>query len=96
MSNHRDRGNYRTYPTRVFRCANKKKGDLFKGLVLYFYKLKYKTVNIFVRFGVNKIRVPRGIGQHPLGYGPYDPYAIAYGPYGLRRVTTALKKYFLH
>jgi hypothetical protein len=69
---------------------------LFKGLFLYFYKLKRKIVNIFVGFCINKIIVPRGIGQHPLGSGPYDPYAYAYSAYGLRRVTTVLKGYFLH
>jgi hypothetical protein len=49
-----------------------------------------------VGFCVNKIIVPRGIGQHPLESEPYDPYADAYGPYGLRRVTTILKGYYLH
>jgi hypothetical protein len=58
---------------------------------LYFYKLKCKTVNIIVVFCADKINVPRGIGQCPLGSGPYNPYAIAYGPYKLRRVTTTLK-----
>jgi hypothetical protein len=35
-------------------------------------------------FFVNRIIVPRGLGQHPLGSGPYDLYADAYGLYGLR------------
>jgi hypothetical protein len=51
---------------------------------LYFYKLKCKTVNIFMGFCINKIIVSRGIGQHSLGSGPYDPYANAYSQYGLR------------
>jgi hypothetical protein len=42
-------------------------------------------------FYVDKIKVFRGIGQYPLRTEPYDLYAIAYGPYGLRQVTTALK-----
>jgi hypothetical protein len=62
----------------------KKKGGLFKELFLYFYKLKYKIVNIFMGFYINKIIVSRGIGQYPLGSGPYDPYE-------LRRVMTVLK-----
>jgi hypothetical protein len=68
---------------------NKGEG-LFKRLFLYFYKLKCKTVNIFVGFYINKIIVFRGVGQHPLGSGPYDLCAYAYGPYGLRRVMTVL------
>jgi hypothetical protein len=33
--------------------------------------------------------------SNPLGAGPYDPYASAYGPYGLRQVTTIPKDWFL-
>jgi hypothetical protein len=58
---------------------------------LYFYKLRCETVNVFMSFCINEIKIPRGIGQYPLGSGPYDPYTIAYGPYGPRQVTTALK-----
>jgi hypothetical protein len=53
-----------------------KKGGSFRGLILYFYKLKCKIVNIFMGFCVDKIKVPRGIGQHPIESGPYDPYVI--------------------
>jgi hypothetical protein len=60
-------------------------------LVLYFYKLKCKIVNIFMSFCINKIKVSKGIDQHPLRSGSYNLYVIAYGIYKLRQVTTALK-----
>jgi hypothetical protein len=31
----------------------------------------------------------------PLRSRPYDPYAYAYGPYGLRQVTVILRDWFL-
>jgi hypothetical protein len=62
---------------------------------LYFYKLKCNIVNVFVDFYINKIIVPRSIGQHPLGSGPYDLYANAYGPYGLRHVIYQIKSKFI-
>jgi hypothetical protein len=53
-------------------------------MVLTTYNWKQKTINIFVSFELNKIKMSRGIDQFQLGFGAYDLYAIVYGLYGHR------------
>jgi hypothetical protein len=49
-------------------------------------------MNIFVDFVLIKIRIFRGISQFPLGSRPYGSYALTYGPFEHKHVTTTSKR----
>jgi hypothetical protein len=49
-------------------------------------------MNIFVGYLLIKIRIPRGIGQFPLGSGPYSLYDLTYGSYKHGWITTTSKE----